>query len=196
MGWFTDLAPIIGAGVGAAGSIGAGLLSADAISSGAGAASDAQLYMFERLRKDQAPYRRAGKRSVSELEKMLLDGDYSGFEASPGYQFRLDEGTKALNRSAASQGLLNSGPQMKALTRYGQDYASNEFNNYTNQLANLAGLGQTATQATGSAGMSAANNQGQFILDASKARGSAYENVGSSINSGINNALFYMLNQG
>ncbi len=193
MGWFSDLAPIIGAGVGAAGSIGAGLLSANAVERSADRASDAQLYMFDQLREDQAPYRRAGRRAVTELDKMLLDGDYSGFEASPGYQFRLDEGTKAMNRSAAAQGLLNSGPQMKALTRYGQDYASNEFNNYTNRLSALAGLGQTATQATGNAGQSAANNQSNFILDAGRARGSAYENVASSVNQGINNSLFYML---
>lgn len=193
MGWFSEFAPIIGAGIGAASSIGAGLLSSNAIRDAADSSTDAQLYMFNQIRADQAPYRAAGQRSVSELEKMFLDGDYSGFETSPGYQFRLDEGEKALNRAAASRGLLNSGPQMKALTRYGQDYASNELDTYANRLAALAGIGQTATQSTGSAGMTAAGNIGANALTAGQARGSAYENTASSINQGINNALFYML---
>ena len=45
----------------------------------------------------------------------------------PGYQFRFNEGMKALERSAAAHGNLQSGATLKALTRYSQDYASNEF---------------------------------------------------------------------
>lgn len=70
---------------------------------------------------------------------------YGGFYASPGYQFRFDEGQRGINANRAASGTLQSGDAMRALTRYGQDYASNEFNTQLNQLFNVAGLGQTAT---------------------------------------------------
>ena len=45
----------------------------------------------------------------------------------PGYQFRLDEGRKALERSAAAQGTLRSGATLKGLMDYGQNTASQEY---------------------------------------------------------------------
>ena len=193
MAWFTDIAPIAAAAIGAGSSIYGGNKAAEAAASGAGAAGRTNLAMFETLRKDQKPYRKAGTRALSELQKMLYGGDYSGFESSPGYQFRMDEGQKAVERSGAARGMTQSGSQLKALQRYGQDYASGEFNNYANRLSSLAGLGQTATQQTGSAGMGAAGNAGAAQLAAGQARGSAYANTASSVNQGINNALFYMM---
>jgi hypothetical protein len=47
--------------------------------------------------------------------------------ASPGYQTRLDAGLQARNRSAAAQGTVLNGGTLKALDRYGQDYAQNEY---------------------------------------------------------------------
>lgn len=70
---------------------------------------------------------------------------YGGFYASPGYQFRFDEGQRGINANRAASGSLQSGDALRALTRYGQDYASNEFNTQLNQLFSVAGLGQTAT---------------------------------------------------
>lgn len=49
--------------------------------------------------------------------------------ADPGYKFRLGEGEKALQQSAAARGLLNTGGTAKDLIGYGQSFASNEFNN-------------------------------------------------------------------
>ena len=51
----------------------------------------------------------------------------------PGYQFRLDQGNQALQRSAAANGTLLSGGTQKALARYNQDYASGEFQNVYNR---------------------------------------------------------------
>jgi hypothetical protein len=99
----------------------------------------------------------------------------SDFQADPGYAFRLSEGMKALDRTAASRGGLLSGATLKGAQRYGSDLASQEyqnaFNRYqsnraaqaqeygnafnrfqterTNTLAplqSLAGVGQSATQ--------------------------------------------------
>lgn len=51
----------------------------------------------------------------------------------PGYQFRLGQGEQALQQSAAAKGTLNGGATQKAVLGYGQDYASNEFNNVWNR---------------------------------------------------------------
>lgn len=66
--------------------------------------------------------------------------DLSGFEDmpafsadmmkdDPGYQFRLSEGLKGLDHTAAARGGVPSGAAIKAAERFGQDYASNEFGN-------------------------------------------------------------------
>lgn len=113
---------------------------------------------------------------------------YGGFYASPGYQFRLDEGTRALDRSAASRGLLLSGAQNKAITRYGQGVASEEFGNYANALRNIAGLGQVSNQSVaGSAGQYAAN-AGNAMANAGMARASGYLGMGNAIG-GIANSV-------
>lgn len=78
----------------------------------------------------------------------ILGGEFDprnyNFEADPGYQWRMDEGQRALERTAAARGNLLSGSQLKAATRYGQDYASNEYDRAYNRNANslAAVLGQ------------------------------------------------------
>ena len=57
-------------------------------------------------------------------------GDY---QADPGYAFRLSEGQKALERSAAARGGLISGGALKAATKYGQDMGSQEYGNAFNR---------------------------------------------------------------
>ena len=51
------------------------------------------------------------------------------YQADPGYAFRLSEGQKALERTAAARGGLISGGALKAATRYGQDMGSQEYQN-------------------------------------------------------------------
>jgi hypothetical protein len=59
-----------------------------------------------------------------------MPGAFTGqvnLESDPGYQFRLSEGLKALDRQAAARGGLISGSALKASQRYGQDMASQEY---------------------------------------------------------------------
>ncbi len=51
----------------------------------------------------------------------------NGFNADPGFQFRLNQGQAALERSAAARGKALSGQAAQALTRFGQNLASQEF---------------------------------------------------------------------
>lgn len=127
--------------------------------------------IFNTARADNALFRDVGNRSALALGQLMgLVPKGPGpspvdlFRKSPGYQFRLGEGVKALDRSAAARGLLRSGGTMKAVQRYGEGLASDEFNNYVNRLGTLAGFGTNANasnQAAGAnlqSGVTAANN--------------------------------------
>ena len=87
--------------------------------------------------------------------------DYTAFYQSPGYDFRLQEGARTVERSAAAKGKLMSGGLLRELTQYGQGLASSEFGNYANRLASLAGIGQSATQSTNALGSAAAGQVGE-----------------------------------
>lgn len=98
---------------------------------------------------------------------------FSGFQASPGYQFRLDQGVEAIDRAANARGLLNSGSRLKALNEFGQGVASEEFNTFANRLASLAGLGQVSGQSLGAQGSAFSRTNSSLLqgLGASQAAG-------------------------
>ena len=62
------------------------------------------------------------------LNTRYKDFDFN-FEADPGYAFRQEQGQSGVNNKFAASGNLLSGAAMKALTRFNQDYASNEYGN-------------------------------------------------------------------
>jgi hypothetical protein len=49
--------------------------------------------------------------------------------ADPSYQFRLGEGERALQQSAAARGVLRTGGTLKDILGYGQNFASQEYGN-------------------------------------------------------------------
>lgn len=115
----------------------------------------------------------------------------NNFVTTPNYQFRLNEGTKALDRSAAAKGGLFSGAQAKAVTDYGQNTASQEFNNYLSQLAGVSGSGLSANNATMGADTSLYKDGLNAFTQGNMGRASSYGNaanaMASGISSGVNN---------
>lgn len=132
----------------------------DRQSQAADQANATQKYMYDTQREDAAPWRQAGGVALGQLASGDVFGE-GGFQADPGYQFRMSEGMKAINSNAAARGGVNSGATLKALARYGQDFASNEYNNaygrQYNRLSALAGFGQGANQQVSNAGTNYAN---------------------------------------
>lgn len=119
----------------------------------------------------------------------------------PGYQFRMDEGMKGVNNSAAARGGLLSGAALKAMQKYGQDYASGEYQNaynrfnndnttQYNRLAGLAGSGQQAATTMGQAAGNYGNNAANLITGGANAL--AAGQVGSA--NAWNNALSQGIN--
>ena len=187
---------------------------AGAQASAADRAAQLQYDQFQQTRADQEPFRQAGITTQNELMRQLgLGGDSStagygnlmhdfgagDFQADPGYGFRMSEGLKALDRQAAARGGLISGGALKAAQGYGQDLASQEYQNAFNRyqanrsskygmLSGQQGVGQAATNALGAAGQNYANNAGEAYMGAANARASGYIGQGNAI-SGIGNAL-------
>ena len=102
----------------------------------------------------------------------------------PGYAFRMGEGTKALERSAAARGQLFSGATGMALQRYGQDYASNEFSKAFDRLGAIAAGGANATGAIGNAGQNYASGASQTIQNAGNALAQGQLGAGNARASG------------
>jgi hypothetical protein len=122
--------------------------------------------------------------------------DNSGFFQSPDYQFNLDQGQQAIDRSLAARGKSLSGAGVKEGVRYASGMASQEFGNFYNRLANLAGIGQSSTGSTAAAGANAANNIGQNHLFAGQSRANGYMQAGQAINNGVQGGISnYMLSQ-
>lgn len=206
-------AAVIGAAVvGAAVSSDSSRKAANTQADAAKDANNAQLAMYNQTREDQAPWRAAGQQALSQLTAGTAAGGefnrnftLADFNRDPGYQFRMDQGQSALERSAAARGGLMNGGTLKALSRYGQDYASNEydraynrFNNDQsarfNRLATVAGIGQTANNLTSTTGTQTASAIGNNTMSGAAAQAAGY--VGSSnawTNAANNGASMYML---
>lgn len=184
---------LIAGGLAAAGGIGGALIgshaageAADKQSAAANYATDIQKQIYDQQRSDQQPWRQAGIGALSQLQDPSFQHNFSAsdFQTDPGYQFRMQQGQQALERSAAARGGLQSGGTMKAITDYGQNFASNEYQNaysrFTNdqsnrfnRLSSIAGLGQTANAQNGAAGQNYANNAGANAMGAANASGAA-----------------------
>jgi hypothetical protein len=176
---------------------------ANAQEDAANTASQTQLELFDRQAALQEPWRQAGIGSLSQLTSgTAAGGDFNrdftmaDFNADPGYAFRMKEGQRAVESSAAARGGLLSGGAGKALVNYGQQAGSQEYgaayNRFNadrdrrfNRLAGIAGIGQTATRdvsnAAGNAGNNIANNQ----MAVGNANSANYIAQGNAINQGI-----------
>ena len=204
--------------IGGVATLGGGLIAAGGAKSAANAqtqaaqeANAAQERMFQKQIELQEPFRQGGLTAQNQLMQLLgIGGDQNApgygsmaqpfgtqqFQQAPGYAFRQSEGMKALERSAAARGGLLSGGTLKGIQRFGQDLASQEYQNAFNRyqiersarlnpLQSLMGSGQSATNVlTGAAGQMG-QNEATNLYNAGAARASGY--VGSA--NALSNAL-------
>lgn len=103
----------------------------------------------------------------------------------PGYQFQLQQGTQAVQRNLAANGLLNSGAAQKALTQYGQGVAQSYAGQYAGGLATLSQLGEAGAAGVASAGINAANQISGNQIYAGNAAAAGIANTGNAINTGL-----------
>jgi hypothetical protein len=175
----------------------------------AGQASDLEREMFERNIELNAPFREAGITALNKLTPLATNYTPFGmdqFKADPGYSFRMSEGMKGLERSAAARGGLLSGSMLKGIQRFGQDLGSQEYQNAFNRyqaernaqlnpLQSLAGVGQTTSQQLGAAGTQMAGNVGNLMTGGAAARASGYVGQTNALTGALGNYLNYSQGQ-
>lgn len=167
-------------------------------------AADLQQKQYDQTREDQMPWLEAGRGA---LNKLIPMSDYTKFgmdqfQADPGYAFRLSEGQKALDRSAAARGGLISGAALKAAQRYGQDMGSQEYQNAFNRyqserasqlapLQSLAGIGQTTAANLGNAGAANAQAIGSYLTGGAAAQAAGSVGAANAISGGLGSYMNY-----
>lgn len=185
-------------------------------------ATDAQTAMFERQVELQEPFREAGLKGQNRLLEYLgLGGDVNApgygkyataefgmdkFQADPGYAFRMSEGMKALERSAAARGNLLSGATLKGTQRYGQDLASQEFQNAFNRfqatrtgtlnpLQSLSGVAQSSANTLGTQAGQYGNAMASNIIGAGNAAAAGQIGSANAIVGGVGQGINFYQNQ-
>lgn len=195
--------PVSGSILGAS-AIGAGasLYGADkaakAQKNAANRANDTQLHMFDVLQNNLQPYKGLGQEGVNKIEDLLpyfttpVTMDQATLEATPGYQFNLTQGLKAVQNSAARRGLGVSGAAEKGAANYATGLADstyqNQFNNaITNQsniynrLLGITGIGENAAAGVGTGALQTGQDIGKNIIGAGNAQAGAYLQGASAI---------------
>ncbi len=99
------------------------------------------------------PWTDAGKSALTTYQNSLGQNGAEGnatavaqFQASPGYQYQLDQATDAVARKASALGALGSGNTMQAITDRAANLANQEYGGWQDRLN---GLSNTGLQASG-----------------------------------------------
>ena len=205
-----------------AGAIGGALISSNASSNASDAQTNSsnqsnalQKQMFDEQNALNKPFRDNGLAGQNRLMDLLgLSGNtgaagygsagknfgMSDFNADPGYQFRLDQGNQALERSQAARGGLLSGGAMKDAMAYNQGQASQEYgnaynrfqtdrSNILNPLQSLSGQGQTATGSMVNNAGAYGTNVGNNLTNLGNAQGANALAQGNILANGLNQGL-------
>ena len=178
-------------------------------------AADLQQQQYRENVQRQQPFYEAG---VNALPALVKASNYTPFgmdqfQQDPGYAFRLSEGQKALDRSAAARGGLISGGALKAAATYGQNMGSQEYQNAFNRYqterqatlsplqaltgmggttaSNLGAAGQTMASNVGNYGMQGANATAEGYLGSANARASGYMGTANALTNAVGTGLNY-----
>lgn len=212
-------AAIVGGGlIAGGGAIASSLIGSNAAQSAASTqaaaannATNTQLGIFNQTQQNLAPYNQVGQSALTQLASLFglstgggagtgptastAAGATSALTQYPGYQFGLQQGTQALDRSAASQGLLLSGGQLKAAQQYGQGYATqNAWNPYVSSLTGLSSLGESAASQTGNIGAATGSSVANSQLAAGQANASGIVGSANALTGGLTSSLSTGLN--
>lgn len=158
-------------------------------------ASNNTLAMFDQTQANLAPFVKQGKVEQGVLDKALpsltkpFNPTQASLESSPGYQFSLNQGLKASENAMSATGLGESGAAQKGAASFAEGLAGTQYNNLAqlyyqgnqnkyNMLAGQQAIGENAAATTGSQGLTASGQAGNFLTAGAAA--SAAGTVGSA----------------
>lgn len=170
-------------------------------------ALDAEIRRLQQENQAKIDAATASAKTDPEFGSLMRRFGMADFEADPGYAFRQSEGMKGVENSAAARGGLLSGAALKAIQKYGQDLASQEYGNayqrfnadQTNKYNRLAGIvntGQGATNQVSNAASQFGQQQGSNIMAAGNAQAAGIVGSANALNSSIGQGVnLYQQNQ-
>lgn len=165
--------------------------------------------IFNKQRADFQPFREAGVNELPKFSSGVNSGTYLppkfnfNFQKDPGYDFRFQQGMDALDTTAANNANIFSGKHVKDAETYGQNFASNEYNNafqryvtnYNadadrsntkfNQGAALVDIGRGANNSINQARQQLGTNVGNSIINSGNAEAQGQIAVGNAVAGGI-----------
>lgn len=122
-----------------------------------------------------SPYINIGGNAVSNLQGSyqnllndpgaLMNRMGGSFKASPGYQYNVDQATRAANNAAAASGFIGSPQHQEQLAKEIGGMASQDYNQYLNNAMGLYGRGLQTAQGLGQMGYGAAGQRTQSLMD-------------------------------
>jgi hypothetical protein len=186
------------------------------------------MQQFQQMQQNLAPYMGLGTSTIPQLQQLLGGGRLNTpfsfnptmqqLEQTPGYQFTLQQGNKALDNAMAAKGLGLSGAQLKGLDAYNTGLASQTFQqqyqnalqnfntNYGqagdqyNRLAGLVKLGQNSAAGVGDAGIQTASNIGNNITSGANAQAAGQIGSANALSGGLSglggSSLLYSMLRG
>lgn len=182
--------------------VGSTLINSNASKDAAKAQTDAanqatqlQREMYQGAVERNKPWEHGGRKGFDELLMQLgLAGDpndpmygsllkrptAADVMADPGYQFGLEQGQNALNAQFNSRGMRNSGAQIKAAAKFGNNYGTTKYGDtyarmastnqdIYNRLMGVSNIGQAAANNTTAQGNIFASQAGQNAMSAANA---------------------------
>lgn len=181
--------------IGAAGSIIGANKSASAAKDAANAqasantqAIQAQKDMFNQEVNLSAPFRQLGTTASGALSDIINGNGTTAFENNPGFKFATQLGQQAIKRQAAAGGNLYSTNTLANLGNYTAGAASQNYNNYVQQLLSAAGIGSSSSSALDYGGAlisqgisNAFTNTGQAKASAAISQAAPAQSVGNSL---------------
>lgn len=211
MGFLSGITSIAGSLIGSNMSANASKDAASLQSAAGNQAASQVNAQYQQNRADQAPWLTAGTGAINRLADLTGVSNNTGatgfgsltkpftaadFVADPGYQFSLDQGQKALERSSAAKGGLLSGAALKGAQTFGQGTAAQEygdvFNRYQTQqsniysrLAGLSGSGQQSAGNLGAAGATATQNANEDLLGSANAQAAGKVGAANAYTTGL-----------
>ncbi len=138
-------------------------------------------------RTDLTPYMTAGGDALTNLSQLMQPGGdlnrnftFQDMQAlDPGYQFRMDQASKALQASAAAKGGALGGGTLQSLSNLNQNLASSEYGaafdrfraqqtDRFNRFNTLAGMGYNAASNAATLGLRGGEDLANYLLDPAK----------------------------
>lgn len=113
--------------------------------------------------KNQLPGLDAIYKQLMQNPQAVMDMLSKGYKQSPGYANRLGAGEQAITNSAAAGGMLGTGEHQTNAGKFAENFASDDYNKFMEQIMSLFGQGIGGSQTLANQGQAAGSDMAQRI---------------------------------